>query len=465
MAIDKTSIIGVFEGECADARITNNNGLDIVDDVWKVLFDSDTFKTGLKNGWYIGFLGHPVEPDCMDYRNACIVMTAGGIREDGKVWGKFNLIDTPVGRIVKTFIDAGVRFGISVRGAGDVIDNSVTPGTFDFRGFDLVSFPAFPESIPKFRAIAASTDTKLQQKYRIMCTTLKDNLADISDVHALNELQPLFAPQSDEYAMIEDRKHLLADPNLSDLTNIQVKSLIQLYTDLKLKYDDLQKRYDDLQLVCNNHTIQSAKRLNTIRRIYSDHNCTVIKQQAAIKASADKLLAQNQELQQSNDRLTQKINQSERKYSRIKASYVEAKTEIKRLEDLNLKYNMKIQSSSDIIKRQSNQLSKLDAKLKETVQKTSVQASTTSNLDATTQRLRKQLSDTQNQLKEYQLAYGELYAAAIGASLNKNMITASTSVCDLQQMLTNHSSVTYPADESPSDIIINDSSLDGLVTL
>ena len=45
---------------------------------------------------------------------------------------QFDLIDTPVGRIVKTFQDAGVTFGISVRGAGDIINNSVDPDTFVF---------------------------------------------------------------------------------------------------------------------------------------------------------------------------------------------------------------------------------------------------------------------------------------------------------------------------------------------
>ena len=120
------NVLGVFEGECADANITNNNGLDITVPVWQEVFDSDIFKQGIENGWYIGFLGHPEDPGCMDFRHGCIIMIEGYIDEDGKVYGKFNLIDTPVGRIVKSLIDAGVKFGISVRGAGDIENNSVT---------------------------------------------------------------------------------------------------------------------------------------------------------------------------------------------------------------------------------------------------------------------------------------------------------------------------------------------------
>ena len=60
-------ILDTYEGEILDTNITNKNGLDITRDV-------------------------------MEY-------------------GKFNLIDTPVGQIVKKFQDAGVIFGISIRGS------------------------------------------------------------------------------------------------------------------------------------------------------------------------------------------------------------------------------------------------------------------------------------------------------------------------------------------------------------
>ena len=87
-------------------------------------------------GHYIGFLGHPEDPGCQEFKDACIVMKEGHVDPDGQVYGKFDLVNTPVGRIVKALIDAGVQFGISVRGAGDVAsDGYVDPDTFIFRGF------------------------------------------------------------------------------------------------------------------------------------------------------------------------------------------------------------------------------------------------------------------------------------------------------------------------------------------
>lgn len=88
-AISKKSILGTFEGECADANITNENGLDITRDVWETVFNSDEYKKAIKLGWYIGFLGHPEDPNCMDFEHACIVMREGYIDRDGKIYGKF----------------------------------------------------------------------------------------------------------------------------------------------------------------------------------------------------------------------------------------------------------------------------------------------------------------------------------------------------------------------------------------
>ena len=155
-AATQFNVLGTFEGECLDTRITNLNGLDITDEVIDTVLESEEYKEGIKYGWFIGFLGHPEDPACQEFMNGCIVLTDMWKEDNGKVYAKFNLIDTPVGQIVKKFIDAGVTFGVSIRGAGDIIGNVVDAASFMFRGFDLVAFPAYPESIPTFTAIAAA---------------------------------------------------------------------------------------------------------------------------------------------------------------------------------------------------------------------------------------------------------------------------------------------------------------------
>lgn len=421
----KPGVIGVFEGECADANITNNNGLDIVREVWEDLFASDQFARGIKYGWFIGFLGHPAQPDCMDYKHGCIVMTEGHIEPDGKVKGKFNLIDTPVGRIVKTLIDAGVQFGISVRGAGDVVGNSVTPGTFDFRGFDLVSFPAFPESIPTFKPIAASTDVESAKKYSILCSTVMDNIKDVTDDAALDIIQQQFAPQSDVYKAIEEKRNTRINEGSEDesLDSMRISALVSMYTKLKQDYDKLQAKCNAIEYSASIAASEANRKLASVNRIYANQ----IKIYSSKAADSENKIS---ELQSDNARLSRRIEDLSSKNTRL-----ENKNKI--LSSTNLKYNMKIQNTEDKLADKERQLSELSSDLSETVRQSEVSANRASNLDDTVKALKTKLSTVNGMLKDYQHAYAELYASAVGASYDSASISASTTVSDLKQSIGN----------------------------
>ena len=440
----KPSVIGVFEGECADANITNNNGLDIVREVWEDLFASDQFARGIKYGWFIGFLGHPEQPDCMDYKHGCIVMTEGHIDPDGKVKGKFNLIDTPVGRIVKTLIDAGVQFGISVRGAGDVISNSVTPGTFDFRGFDLVSFPAFPESIPTFTPIAAATDAESAKKYKILCNTVMDNLNDVTDSSALDIIQQQFAPQSEVYKAIEDKRDQSCERSESEsesLDAMRLSALISMYTKLKQDYDQLAARCDAVEHSASVAANQATRKFASVNRIYSN--------QLKIYANRTKDFEDKiSELESDKSQLTHQVSQLDRKNKQL-----ENRNKI--LSSTNLKYNMKIQNAEDKLADKERQLSELSSDLSETVRKSEESVSRASNLDDTVKTLKSKLSAATKMLKDYQHAYAELYASAVGASFDSSTITASTTVSDLKQCISNQYVNVKDSDTEPSISDIN----------
>ena len=206
MAVKNPAVIGQFTGKCCDANVVNNNDMHLGKELFENLFASDEYKRAMENRHYVGFLGHPEDPGCQDYKDACIVMTDCHLDENGEVYGTFDLIDTPVGRVVKTFTDAGVTFGISIRGAGDVAsDGEVDPETFVFRGFDLVTFPAYDDCIPEFREIAASTDLTKQKKFKKVCASIDSNLDKITSCDALKVIQEQFTEGSDEFNKIGDR--------------------------------------------------------------------------------------------------------------------------------------------------------------------------------------------------------------------------------------------------------------------
>lgn len=66
----------------------------------------------------VGELGHPDTPT-INYDRASHKILS--LREDGNNWiGKSRVMDTPMGKVVKTLIDEGVKFGVSSRALGSL---------------------------------------------------------------------------------------------------------------------------------------------------------------------------------------------------------------------------------------------------------------------------------------------------------------------------------------------------------
>lgn len=434
----KFSILGKFTGECADSQVTNENGLDITREVWETLFDSETYKEALDNGWYIGYLGHPEDINCMDFKDACIVMTEGHIADDGKVYGEFNLVDTPVGRVVKTFIDSGVTFGISVRGAGDIIGHSVDPETFIFRGFDLVTFPAFKNAIPQFEQIAASTSSEDTIKYKKMYKVLASEIPNIENCEALEEIQQGFAENSDIYKQIESRKEELKqnieddiedeeDDDIEDNTSVEeiddheakILGLTNLYLHEKERADKLQKELDNLR----SEEIKSAKKISLMTRIVSDQQTLTEK---SIKASSD---------------LQNEIKTNANKLKILSSTNAKLKKNLQHEKDKNLQYSVKIEASDSLIAEKDQAIQDLEDKLDKTVIKANKFEKRASDLDDIVRSQTQQILASQKLIEGYQDAYGTLYSQAVGVSLEGVSVNSTTSVEELQKRILGSSNI------------------------
>lgn len=466
--LNNSSIIGVFEGECADSNITNKNGLDITREVWENTFASDEYAEGIKNGFFIGFLGHPQDVDCQQFKDACIVMTEGHIDQNGKVYGKFNLIDTPVGQIVKKFIDAGVRFGISVRGAGDIYNNSVDPETFVFRGFDLVAFPAFPESIPEFTAIAASTDLEAQKKYKAVCAAVRTNLQSITSAEALDVIQAQFAKQSEEYKMINDRKAEITGAEEAedvedediDLDEQRIESVTQLYLDTRRELLDTRDRFKKLQSSAsasinrlksvnaslhtkvdelNNHIqiieSSSTRKLKSMERITASQMDCLNDQLHQAERRYQTIKASNGKLKTNSTRITSDVEQLRAENQKLITANTQLQTENSKLTHSNLIYKKRIEATANDIKSKDSIISDLRTELRETVTANTEVEGRTSDLDAQVRSLKQEVSAATKLIQEYQDAYANLYANAIGVRLEDVRVTSATSVHDLQAII------------------------------
>jgi hypothetical protein len=402
-----TSILGTYEGEALDTNITNLNGLDITKEVMDTVKASEDYAVGSENGWFIGFLGHPEDPACQEFQNGCIVLTDMDVQDNGKVYAKFNLIDTPVGQVVKKFIDAGVKFGISIRGAGDIVGNEVDPETFMFRGFDLVAFPAYPESVPTFTAVAASTNLEDRKKYQAICAAVRANLDDITSSTAIEVLKSQFAPQSEEYKALEQRKNAIECADVMNIDAQKIEAMTDMYLEAQSRVAILESENQKLRMEKNAIMASCKRKVNALQRISDEQLGDALTSLDTITASRDSLR-----------KTVKSLNE-----------------QLKHEKQNNLIYTQKITASREEAKRKDSTIADLKSKLRETVTASAKSRSQTSNLDSEKRKLNAELTACKETLLSYQKAYADIYANALGVHLDNISVTASTSVEDLESII------------------------------
>ncbi len=93
----------------------------------------------------LGELGHPAGPQINGDRVSHLIVN---MKRDGSNFiGKAKIISTPMGEIVKTFMDEGVRIGVSTRGLGSVKQKNglmEVQDDFHLATVDIVTDPSGP---------------------------------------------------------------------------------------------------------------------------------------------------------------------------------------------------------------------------------------------------------------------------------------------------------------------------------
>jgi hypothetical protein len=64
-------------------------------------------------------------------------------------YGKLRILPTPMGQLVKTMLDSGVKLGVSSRGSGNVNDANGHVSDFEIVTVDIVAQPSAPNAYPK----------------------------------------------------------------------------------------------------------------------------------------------------------------------------------------------------------------------------------------------------------------------------------------------------------------------------
>lgn len=133
-----------IEGQWATADEKNRNGRIYPKRVLsKALKEYD--EQYIKQKRAVSELGHPSSPTVNLDRVSHIIEN---LKMDGNiVTGRARVMDTPMGKIVKSLMDEGVKLGVSTRGLGSIVEKkgfNEVQDDFVINAIDIVSDPSGP---------------------------------------------------------------------------------------------------------------------------------------------------------------------------------------------------------------------------------------------------------------------------------------------------------------------------------
>ena len=107
----------------------------------------ETVNEQIKNG--LSVLGEVDHPDDLKINLDRVCHTVEGMWMNGSDgYGKLKILPTPMGQLVKTMLDAGVKLGVSSRGSGNVNDANGHVSDFEIVTVDVVAQPSAPNAYP-----------------------------------------------------------------------------------------------------------------------------------------------------------------------------------------------------------------------------------------------------------------------------------------------------------------------------
>ena len=331
-------VIGTLKGIFADMNHPTRNGRQYTKACWEQALNSDDVKEKLETRTMFGELDHPAERlETLQERAAIITTKLEMNDKDGVIMGEADILDTPFGRILKTFIDAGVKVGISSRGAGEETTspsgvNQIIPETFYLETFDIVSMPAVKSA--RLSLVESKNRNIITEAFAREINTAKSNKEVDALLNYAKSINTSNIAKLEEVA--NNVKNSFGENNIlpeeeDEGDNIDVSS--DVISQLEEELNVSNTKYKSLEGLCEKmkkHSVNTVKELNEAKIVNeqltkqledyirnNDNNITMLESyKTSNKILKNKLNESNNKI----DSLTKEINKkiSEAKLMKVK---------------------------------------------------------------------------------------------------------------------------------------------------
>lgn len=405
----KKGCLGRLEGVCADFKNPTRNGRLYPLQLWEKVFEDALFKESLKNKTLFGELDHPEDRFEPLISEACVVMTDYRIDEKaGLIYGGFDILDTPKGRILKNIVDYGSVVGVSSRGQGDIVESAdgemVDEDSYEFACFDVVSTPA----VEKARQVVKESIQKINKQE--FTESVKQQIADADTIADLNiirsvvrtsklsasDIDSLIESIEDKCRKLQNGEETILPEEVAtkdDLTESKVNSAKTIRDNKKLykcihglKEKVSAYKYRESRYI---ETIQDKEsEIDNLTRKVSMLNDRI----SNMNGKVQRLSATNESLRKDKRYVTESLNKSDR-------SLDSCENEIRALNEEMDRYAKQIKSISDERDRLSMQLKSANAQNNKLSEKCSMLSNQTTKLSNQNEKLNSQFEKLSEQMQ------------------------------------------------------------------
>ena len=240
---NKRGILGRLVGPIADSVNPTRNGRRYSGELWEKVFKNPIMQEKIENRVCFGELGHPVDRTETDMEKICWCLAEVPKKgDDGQLYGVFDILPTPNGRILKALCDYGSNIGTSSRGSGDTFmdydgQESVDPDTYECECWDAVLLPAVKSA--RLTPVTESLHKTLKESLETLVNNANEADKKVM-TETLENLNLAYNTDSVDDDIANEGEETAADNNGAVVESLQVA--VKQKQELENKVLDLQEK-------------------------------------------------------------------------------------------------------------------------------------------------------------------------------------------------------------------------------
>ena len=365
-------ILGRLKGVIADCKNATRNGRKYTSELWEQTFNDPIMKEKIENRCLFGELGHPADRQEVDMEKIAICLSEVPKKgTDGKLYGVFDILATPCGKILKTLCDYGCKIGVSSRGSGDTYTDYdgqeiVDKDTFECECWDAVLLPAVKEARMSLvtesfsktktlkKALCEALESANDEDKQIMKNKLDELQIDYSPekVNNIDEVEETDKADNDGLALVQELQEALKKNRAleSQLTSLQEKLSVSYTKEANLR-DSVSKYKDAIQTLTESSKKSKVleQKISTLSAEVESQNETIKKQQETIT----RLTESRKSMSQKSRALTEDVSSKDTKIKSLERQVESLNESIKTINAQNNKAKETLTENIEELKKDS----------------------------------------------------------------------------------------------------------------